>query len=175
MIAWMGAAWISMEGLVKHEESRRSRGISEESIEEIKNGTEEEEEDDPKYFDTFPTIEELDTTSVIDHYLGGIVLGKRFVKEYGLVYDKDEGTITFEIDRENITFKMPLKMERFRHIDRDILKTNNKPPFVITGDDDDQDKTYYSNSVNLRPTYRRDESVTKSIQCLIKMKSRTSE
>ncbi|GJZ13886.1 hypothetical protein Tco_0549116 [Tanacetum coccineum] len=31
------------------------------------------------------------TTSVIDHYLGGMVLGKPFVKETGLVYDKDDG------------------------------------------------------------------------------------
>ncbi|GJU00466.1 putative reverse transcriptase domain-containing protein [Tanacetum coccineum] len=34
-----------------------------------------------------------DTTSVIDHYLGGMVLGKPFVKETGLVYDKNEGTL----------------------------------------------------------------------------------
>ncbi|GKE39155.1 hypothetical protein Tco_1462560 [Tanacetum coccineum] len=31
-----------------------------------------------------------DTTSIIDHYLRGMVLGKPFVKEYGLVYDRDE-------------------------------------------------------------------------------------
>nr|GFC21735.1 protein kinase-like domain, concanavalin A-like lectin/glucanase domain protein [Tanacetum cinerariifolium] len=30
-----------------------------------------------------------DTTSVIDHYLGGMVLGKPFVKETRLVYDKE--------------------------------------------------------------------------------------
>nr|GEU68861.1 hypothetical protein [Tanacetum cinerariifolium] len=58
---------------------------SKESEEEIKEETKEEEEDDPEYFDTFPTIEELveDTTSVIDHYLGRMVLGKPFVKESG--------------------------------------------------------------------------------------------
>ncbi|GKC89004.1 hypothetical protein Tco_1149653, partial [Tanacetum coccineum] len=37
-----------------------------------------------------------DTTSVIDHYLGGMVLGKPFVKETGLVYDKDEGMVKSE-------------------------------------------------------------------------------
>ncbi|GJZ69786.1 hypothetical protein Tco_0633336 [Tanacetum coccineum] len=40
--------------------------------------------------------------------------------------------------------------------------------------DNDQEKTHYSDSLNLGSAYRRDESVTKSIQCLIKMKSRTS-
>ncbi|GJR42498.1 hypothetical protein Tco_1310601 [Tanacetum coccineum] len=37
-----------------------------------------------------------DTTSVIDHYLGGMVLQKPFVKESGLIYGKDEGMVTFE-------------------------------------------------------------------------------
>nr|GEY80369.1 hypothetical protein [Tanacetum cinerariifolium] len=65
---------------------------SEELEEEIEEETKKEEEDDPKYFNTFPTIEELveDTTSVIDHYRGGMVLGKPFVKETGLVYNKEE-------------------------------------------------------------------------------------
>ncbi|GJY71323.1 hypothetical protein Tco_0475026 [Tanacetum coccineum] len=40
-----------------------------------------------------------DTTSVIDHYLGGMVLGKPFVKESGLVYNKNEGTVTFKKDK----------------------------------------------------------------------------
>ncbi|GJY58393.1 protein kinase-like domain, concanavalin A-like lectin/glucanase domain protein [Tanacetum coccineum] len=97
-----------------------------------------------------------DTTSVIEHYLGGMILGKPFVKEIGLVYDIDEGIVTFKKDKENITFKMPHKMERFRHIDKDILKTNNIPPFIITGDHGDQEKTYYSNNLNLGPTYRCD-------------------
>ncbi|GJT67642.1 protein kinase-like domain, concanavalin A-like lectin/glucanase domain protein [Tanacetum coccineum] len=205
---------------------------SEESEKEVK-----EEEDDPQYFNTFPTIEELgyhewilknprppwvnakimseglksrrkpsnpkkisnfvgrvkglkvfvgnftyecdfavveDTTSVIDHYLGGMVLGKPFVKESGLVYDKDEGTLTFEKDKERITFKMPRKMERFKHIDKEILKTDNIPPFIITCDDSDQERTHYLDILSLRPAYKRYGNITKAIQCLIKMKSRTS-
>ncbi|GKC57371.1 hypothetical protein Tco_1084969 [Tanacetum coccineum] len=113
-----------------------------------------------------------DTTSVIDHYLGGMVLRKPFVKESGLIYDKYEGMITFEKDKERITFKMPHKMERFKHIDKEILKIDNIPSFIITSDDSDQEKTYYSDNLNLRPAYRQDKSVTKAIQCLIKMKSR---
>ncbi|GKA21674.1 protein kinase-like domain, concanavalin A-like lectin/glucanase domain protein [Tanacetum coccineum] len=82
-----------------------------------------------------------DTSSVIDPYLGGIVLGKPFMKETGLVYNKDEGTIMFEKEEENITFKMPRKIERFKHIDKDILKKDNIPSFIITGDDGDLEKT----------------------------------
>nr|GEU57871.1 integrase, catalytic region, zinc finger, CCHC-type, peptidase aspartic, catalytic [Tanacetum cinerariifolium] len=130
----------------------------EESNEETKGETEEEEEDDPKYFDTFLTIEEL---SYHEHHQRHRLLFRRndsrkpFVKETGLVYDKNEGTVTFERDKENITFNMPHKMEMFKQIDKDILKTDNIPAFIITGDDGDQEKTYYSNSLNLGPAYRK--------------------
>ncbi|GJR80799.1 hypothetical protein Tco_0151584 [Tanacetum coccineum] len=155
----------------------------EEFEEETKEETEEEEEDDPEYFDTFPTVNELryhemvseepstlmgnftyaydfvvleDITGVIDHYLLGMVLGRPFVKEIGFVYDKDEGTVTFEKEEDNIIFKMPHKMEMFKHIDKDILKTDNIPSFIMTGNDGDQKNTHYSDSPNLGPAYQRD-------------------
>nr|GEW76452.1 hypothetical protein [Tanacetum cinerariifolium] len=80
-----------------------------------------------------------DTTSVIDHYLGSMVLGKPFVEASGLVYDKD-----------------------------------NIPPFIITDDDSNHEKTHYSNGLNLGLGYGRDENVTKAIQCLMKLKSRAN-
>ncbi|GJV19138.1 protein kinase-like domain, concanavalin A-like lectin/glucanase domain protein [Tanacetum coccineum] len=57
-----------------------------------------------------------DTTSIIDHHLGEVVFGKPFARNTGLVYDQEEGTVTFEKDNEKITFKMPHKMEAL-HID----------------------------------------------------------
>ncbi|GJS35767.1 hypothetical protein Tco_0534149 [Tanacetum coccineum] len=66
-------------------------------------------------------------------------------------------------------------MERFKHIDFEEMKTDCIPPFVIEGNANDHEKTYYSDSLNLGPAYRRDESVTKAIQCLIKMKSGKGE
>ncbi|GJT42232.1 hypothetical protein Tco_0950947 [Tanacetum coccineum] len=148
---------------------------------------EEEEEDDPKYFDTFPSMEELgyhewllknprppwimsnrlesrrktsnpkkirnfvgrvkglkvfvgnftdecdfmvleDTTSVIDHYLASVVFGKPFVETTGLVYDKKEGTVLFEKDKEKIVFKMPHKMEM-----KFFIK-NEEEIFTVAGD-----------------------------------------
>ncbi|GKD31254.1 hypothetical protein Tco_1242032, partial [Tanacetum coccineum] len=70
----------------------------------------------------------VDTTSVIDHDLGSVVFGKPFVETTGFVYDREEGTITFEKDKENIIFKMPHKMEMFKHID---IKIDHIPPFAI--------------------------------------------
>nr|GEU51125.1 hypothetical protein [Tanacetum cinerariifolium] len=83
--------------------------------EEIKED-EEGEEDDLEYFDTFPSIE------LLRH-----------------VYDRDERTVMFEKDNEKNTFKMPHKMERFKDIDIEDLKTNNIPPFVIENDDSNQE------------------------------------
>ncbi|GJW93318.1 hypothetical protein Tco_0172990 [Tanacetum coccineum] len=118
----------------------------------------------------------INVMSKLNYYwIMRMILVKPFVKETRLAYDKDEGIVTFEKDKEKITFKMPHKMERFKHIDKDILKTDNISPFIITGDDGDQEKTHYSNSLKLGPAYRRDESVTEAIQCLIKMKSRVDE
>ncbi|GJV85548.1 protein kinase-like domain, concanavalin A-like lectin/glucanase domain protein [Tanacetum coccineum] len=51
-----------------------------------------------------------DTTSVIDHHLREVVFRKPFARKTGLVYDPEEGTVTFEKDNEKITFKMPHKM-----------------------------------------------------------------
>ncbi|GKE36799.1 protein kinase-like domain, concanavalin A-like lectin/glucanase domain protein, partial [Tanacetum coccineum] len=51
-----------------------------------------------------------DTTSVIDHDLGSVVFGKPFIEATGLVYDREEGTITFEKYKEKIVL-MPYKME----------------------------------------------------------------
>ncbi|GJY44581.1 hypothetical protein Tco_0432794 [Tanacetum coccineum] len=84
-----------------------------------------------------------DTTSVIDHNLGSVVFGKPFVEATGLVYDRKEGTIMVEKDKEKIVFKIPHKMEMFKHIDFTDIKTDRIPPFVIESDDD--------NSKNVTP------------------------
>ncbi|GKA88115.1 hypothetical protein Tco_0809879 [Tanacetum coccineum] len=84
-----------------------------------------------------------DTTSVIDHYLGSVVFGKPFIEEIGLVYNKEEGTVVFETDKERITFKMPHKMDMFKHIDFIKRGTDCNPPFIIESDDDNCEKTYY--------------------------------
>nr|GEW14576.1 hypothetical protein [Tanacetum cinerariifolium] len=88
----------------------------EEFEEETEKETKEEEEDDLKYFDTFPTIEEL-----------------------RLVYDGEEGTVLFEKGKEKIVFKMPYKMEMFKHIDFMDIKTDCIPHIVVKCDDDNDD------------------------------------
>ncbi|GJR93172.1 protein kinase-like domain, concanavalin A-like lectin/glucanase domain protein [Tanacetum coccineum] len=88
-----------------------------------------------------------DVSSVIDHYLGRMILGKPFVKESKLIYDKEEGNVMFEKNDERVTFKMPHKMKRFKDVED--LNTDNIPPFFVT-----------------RPEYKRDEGVIKMIKFL---------
>ncbi|GJU06088.1 hypothetical protein Tco_1122518 [Tanacetum coccineum] len=71
-----------------------------------------------------------DTTSVIDHYLGSVVFGKSFMEATGLVYNKEEGTVMFERDKERIIFKMPHKIDMFKHIDFADRGTDSIPPFI---------------------------------------------
>ncbi|GJU58233.1 protein kinase-like domain, concanavalin A-like lectin/glucanase domain protein [Tanacetum coccineum] len=82
-----------------------------------------------------------DTTSVIDHYLGSGVFEKPFKEETGLVYNKEEGTVVFERDKERIIFKMPHKMDMFKHVDFTDRGTDSIPSFVIESDDDNYKKT----------------------------------
>ncbi|GJS50510.1 protein kinase-like domain, concanavalin A-like lectin/glucanase domain protein [Tanacetum coccineum] len=109
-----------------------------------------------------------DTTSIIDHQLRVVVFGKPFVREIGLVYDQEEGTVVFKKDNEKITFKMPHKMEKFNHIDFKDVDTNSIPPLVLDNNDN-HGKTYYSDSLILGPEYREDESIRKETRHLTKL------
>ncbi|GJT99920.1 hypothetical protein Tco_1110259 [Tanacetum coccineum] len=95
-----------------------------------------------------------DMTSVIDHYIGSVVFGKPFVEAIGLVYNREEGTVVFEIDKEKTIFKMPHKMDMFKHIDFADISIDSIPPFVIESDGDNYERTDYSDSLDLGPEYK---------------------
>ncbi|GKE12317.1 hypothetical protein Tco_1415868, partial [Tanacetum coccineum] len=116
-----------------------------------------------------------DTTSVIDHDLGLVIFGKPFVEATGLIYDREEGTITFEKDKEKIMFKMPHKMKMFEHIDFTDMNTDRIPPFIIEGDDDSSRKTHYSDSLDLGPEYKHDENVCRAIRSLLAIKAKRNK
>nr|GEY61404.1 protein kinase-like domain, concanavalin A-like lectin/glucanase domain protein [Tanacetum cinerariifolium] len=98
-----------------------------------------------------------DTTSIIDHYLGSVVFGKPFVEATGLVYNKEEGMVVFERDKERIIFKIQ-KIDMFKHVDFTDRGTDSLPHFIIESDDDNYEKTHYSNRLNLRPEYKYDDT-----------------
>ncbi|GJX41820.1 hypothetical protein Tco_0256810, partial [Tanacetum coccineum] len=140
----------------------------------------EEEKDDLEYFDTFPTRE--DVSSVINHYLGQMVLGKSFAKQSKLTYDKEERTLTydkeertvmFEKNDERVTFKMPHKMKFFKDIED--LNIDNIPPFFVASKGDEEKGegyvsrkriTHYLECLNLGPVYRHDEGIIRTLKFL---------
>ncbi|GJS98246.1 protein kinase-like domain, concanavalin A-like lectin/glucanase domain protein [Tanacetum coccineum] len=54
------------------------------------------------------------STSISDHHLGEIVLGRPFIEETDLVYNEEEGAVMFKQDNGKITFKMPHTMKIFK-------------------------------------------------------------
>nr|GEZ95423.1 protein kinase-like domain, concanavalin A-like lectin/glucanase domain protein [Tanacetum cinerariifolium] len=116
-----------------------------------------------------------DTTSVIDHDLGLVIFGKPFVEATSLIYDKEEGTITFEKDKENIIHKIPHNIEMFKHIDFTDIKTDRIPPLAIESNDDCSEKTHHSDSLDLGPEYKQDKNVCRAIRSLIAMKAKRNK
>ncbi|GKA41565.1 hypothetical protein Tco_0734225 [Tanacetum coccineum] len=108
-----------------------------------------------KYFDTFPTLEELE-------YHGWLL---KYPKPSWV---KEKGTVTFEKDDEKITFIMPHKMEASNHKDFKDINTDYIPPSVLESNDD-RGKTYYSDSLTLGPEYKEDKIISKEIRHLIKL------
>nr|GEZ22733.1 reverse transcriptase zinc-binding domain-containing protein [Tanacetum cinerariifolium] len=103
-----------------------------------------------------------ETTSIIDHRLGEVVFGKPFARNTSLVYDREEGTLTFEKDDKKITFKMPHNMEASNRIDFKDINIDSILPFVL-GSNNDRGKSYYSDSLTLGPEYREDEKYMKKV------------
>ncbi|GJU71987.1 hypothetical protein Tco_1263392 [Tanacetum coccineum] len=69
-----------------------------------------------------------DTTSIIDRHLAEMVFERPFIDGTDLVYNEEEGTVMFEQDDENITFKMPHTMEIFKKTRLMGLSTDSIPP-----------------------------------------------
>ncbi|GJU57821.1 hypothetical protein Tco_1235587 [Tanacetum coccineum] len=127
--------------MVKKEKEDEKR--REASNEKIEEETEEKEKDDPEYFDIPPTIEELS------------------YHEW-LLKNPWPSWVNAKIKTGNLdNIKISCMAGQF-------LK---RQVYIDPEHDDDQEKTHYSNSLNLGPAYRRDESMTEAIRCLIKMKN----
>ncbi|GKC50164.1 hypothetical protein Tco_1072909 [Tanacetum coccineum] len=80
-------------------------------------------------------------------------------KKTRLIYDKKGWTIAFKDNNEKLIFKMPHKMEMFKNVDFTRVSTDKIPPFIIGGNEDDNEKTHYLDSLHLGPEYKYDESV----------------
>ncbi|GKA80152.1 hypothetical protein Tco_0786748 [Tanacetum coccineum] len=109
-----------------------------------------------------------DTTSIIDRHLGEMVFERAFIDETGLVYNEKEGTIMFEQDDENITFKMPHTMEIFKQTRLMGLSTDSIPPFAYE-ENFSHERTYYYQSLLIGDKYKQDGGDRRGIRHLIRL------
>jgi hypothetical protein len=104
-----------------------------------------------------------DVVSVVDCNLSHVVLGRPFVEDSRLEYDKLEGTIQFANEHDKITYRMPSKMKEFRFVpqlDKDQIGAIEDIP------DDSKKKgmeyvwekrsLYYKDCLHLGPRYKVD-------------------
>ncbi|GJW96386.1 hypothetical protein Tco_0178194 [Tanacetum coccineum] len=109
-----------------------------------------------------------DTTSVIDGCLGEFVFGKPFIEETSLVYNKEEGTITFSMDNEKITFKMPHTMEIFKHTRLIGLSTDSIPSSAYE-ENFGHGRTHYYQSLLIGDEYKHDGGKRKGIRHFMRL------
>ncbi|GJR58167.1 MAK10-like protein [Tanacetum coccineum] len=109
-----------------------------------------------------------DTTSIIDHHLGEMVFGRPFIDETSLVYNKEEGTVTFKQDDEKIMFKMPHTMKTFKQTRLMGLSTDSIPSFAYE-ENFGHGRTHYYQSLLIGDGYKHDEGDRIGIRHLIRL------
>ncbi|GJX93380.1 protein kinase-like domain, concanavalin A-like lectin/glucanase domain protein [Tanacetum coccineum] len=108
------------------------------------------------------------TTSIIDHHLGEMVLGRPFIEETGLVYNKEEGSVMFKQDDEKITFKMPHTMKVFEQTRLMGLSTDSIPPSAYE-ENFRHERTHYYQSLLIEDEYKQDGGDRRGIGHLMRL------
>ncbi|GJX10499.1 hypothetical protein Tco_0200358 [Tanacetum coccineum] len=157
----------------------REEEFEEETEEEIQ----EEEEDSPKRFDTFPTIKELrlhynwimskrleprrkpSNPKKICNFIGRVKGLKVFVGKCDFVVLEDT-TSVMDHDLGSIVFRKPF-------VEATGLVYDKEEGTIA--DDDNSEKTHYSDSLDLGPEYKHDENLCRAIQSLIAMKAKRNK
>ncbi|GJT24241.1 hypothetical protein Tco_0894178 [Tanacetum coccineum] len=135
----------------------------------------EEEEDDLEYFDIFPTMKELGYHEWLFQILDPLGLESiRKPKNPRKIFNFMGRVRGLKVFIGNFTYECDFMVLEDttgvidHYLDFKDIKTDCIPPFVIEGDDDNHEKTHYSDSLNLRPEYKYDESVSEAIRGLMK-------
>ncbi|GKB44435.1 hypothetical protein Tco_0889377 [Tanacetum coccineum] len=109
-----------------------------------------------------------DTTSIIDRCLGEMVFGRPFIDKTRLVYDKEEGTVSFKQDSEEIKFNMPHTMEIFKQTRFMGVSTDSIPPLAYE-ENFNSGRTHYYQSLLIGDEYRQDEENRRGIRHLMRL------
>ncbi|GKD15437.1 protein kinase-like domain, concanavalin A-like lectin/glucanase domain protein [Tanacetum coccineum] len=109
-----------------------------------------------------------DTTSIIDRCPEELVFGRPFIDKTGLVYDKEEETVSFKQDNEKIKFKMPHTMEIFKQTRFIGASTNFIPPLAYE-ENFSSGRMHYYQSLLIGDEYRQGEGDRRGIRYLMRL------
>ena len=98
-----------------------------------------------------------DVRGIIDPHLGEVVLGKPFINITNMIYDKDEGMVTFSNEIGCVEYMMPYKFEKFKGIEN--LDVDNIPTFKVSDSNQGNNRIEYSGCMALGPEYKWDNEV----------------
>ncbi|GJZ79169.1 hypothetical protein Tco_0644006 [Tanacetum coccineum] len=119
------------------------------------------------YVSDFMIIE--DTSSVIDPKVSHVVLGKPFVELSDMTHDSSLGVVRLINGNEEITYKMPYKIEQYDSISNDE-KENMKSVYLRNDEDKKKGVEYvmskklgfYKECLELGPEYRTGQEESSS-------------
>ena len=109
-----------------------------------------------------------DVRGIIDQHLGEVVLGEPFVNTSKMIYDRDEGIVTFSEETECVKYKMPYKFEKFKGVED--LDVDNIPTFDVSENNHNVERIKYSGCMALGPEYIWDDNVIKNFKTAFRLR-----
>ncbi|GJZ32098.1 hypothetical protein Tco_0577534 [Tanacetum coccineum] len=96
------------------------------------------------YVSDFLIVEDI--SSIIDHMLSQVVLGKPFVEVSNTTHDSSTGVVKFTIRDDEIAYKIPHKMEQYNSLP-DLEKEHTKSVYLRNEEDKRRGVDYIMNKI----------------------------
>nr|GEZ17460.1 retrotransposon Orf1 [Tanacetum cinerariifolium] len=87
-----------------------------------------------------------DISSIIDHRLSQVLLGKPFVEVFNMTHDSSIGVVMFTIRDDKIAYKMPHKIEQYNSLSN-LEKEHTKPVYFRNEEDKIRGVDYIMNKI----------------------------
>ena len=109
-----------------------------------------------------------DMSGIIDQDLGDVVLGNPFVNTSKMIYNKDEGAVSFSGWAGYAKYVMPHKCKKFEGIEH--LDVDNTPALDISKDNLGEGRIKYSGCMALGPEYEWDNDMVEYYKAAHRMR-----
>ena len=109
-----------------------------------------------------------DMGGIIDQDLGDVVLGNPFINTSKMIYNKDEGAVSFSGWAGCAKYVMPHKCKKFEGIEH--LDVDNTPALDVSEDDLGEGRIKYSGCMALGPEYEWDNDMVEYYKAAHRMR-----